>query len=42
MLMPRRARDRVMRALGVTRIATETDLAARRGYHERTFGDGTR
>jgi NAD(P)-dependent dehydrogenase (short-subunit alcohol dehydrogenase family) len=42
MLMPRRARDGVMRALGVTRIATGTDLAARRAYHERTFGDGTR
>jgi short-subunit dehydrogenase len=42
MLLPRRARDRVMRALGVTRIATETDLRARRAYHERMFGDGGR
>jgi short-subunit dehydrogenase len=42
MLLPRRARDRVMRALGVTRIAADTDLRARRAYHERTFGDGGR
>jgi NAD(P)-dependent dehydrogenase (short-subunit alcohol dehydrogenase family) len=41
MLIPRRARDGVMRALGVTRIATDTDLAARRAYHQRTFGDDT-
>jgi short-subunit dehydrogenase len=37
-LMPRRVRERVMRALGVTRIAGETDLQARRAYHERAFG----
>ena len=37
-LLPRRARELVMRALGVGRIATDADGAARRDYHERAFG----
>jgi NAD(P)-dependent dehydrogenase (short-subunit alcohol dehydrogenase family) len=37
-LLPRRAREAVMRFLGVGRIAGEADPAARRGYHERMFG----
>jgi NAD(P)-dependent dehydrogenase (short-subunit alcohol dehydrogenase family) len=37
-MLPRRAREAVLRALGVGRIAGDTDLAARRGYHERMFG----
>jgi NAD(P)-dependent dehydrogenase (short-subunit alcohol dehydrogenase family) len=37
-LLPRRAREALLRALGVTKIAGETDLAARRAYHERAFG----
>ena len=36
-VMPRRAREAVMRALGVTKIAGDTDLAARRAYHEKMF-----
>jgi short-subunit dehydrogenase len=37
-LLPRRAREALLRALGVTRIAGETDLQARRAYHDRAFG----
>ncbi len=38
-LLPRRARERLLLALGVGRIAGEYDPAARRGYHERMFRD---
>jgi NAD(P)-dependent dehydrogenase (short-subunit alcohol dehydrogenase family) len=37
-LLPRRAREAVMRFAGVGRIAGEADPAARRAYHERMFG----
>ena len=37
-ILPRRAREAVLRAIGVDRIAEKTDQAARRGYHERMFG----
>jgi NAD(P)-dependent dehydrogenase (short-subunit alcohol dehydrogenase family) len=37
-LLPRRAREGLLRALGVGRIAGDTDAAARRSYHERMFG----
>jgi NAD(P)-dependent dehydrogenase (short-subunit alcohol dehydrogenase family) len=37
-ILPRRAREAVLRALGVADIAGGTDQAARRGYHERMFG----
>ena len=37
-VLPRRAREAVMRALGVGRIAGDADLAARRDYHDRMFG----
>jgi NAD(P)-dependent dehydrogenase (short-subunit alcohol dehydrogenase family) len=37
LLLPRRAREALMRALGLGKIAGETDLAARRQYHERMF-----
>ncbi len=37
-LLPRPARELVMRFLGVGRIAGEADPVARRGYHERMFG----
>jgi NAD(P)-dependent dehydrogenase (short-subunit alcohol dehydrogenase family) len=41
LLLPRRAREALMRGLGLGKIAGETDLAARREYHERMFpGDG--
>ena len=36
-IMPRAAREAVMRAIGVTRIAGDTDREARREYHERAF-----
>jgi short-subunit dehydrogenase len=36
-LLPRRVREAILRAVGVTRIAGETDAAARRGYHDRAF-----
>jgi NAD(P)-dependent dehydrogenase (short-subunit alcohol dehydrogenase family) len=40
-LLPRRAREALMRGLGLGKIAGETDLAARREYHERMFpGEG--
>jgi NAD(P)-dependent dehydrogenase (short-subunit alcohol dehydrogenase family) len=37
-LLPRRAREALLRFLGVGRIAGEADPEARRGYHERMFG----
>lgn len=37
-LLPRRARERVLLAMGVGKIAGETDRTARRSYHERMFG----
>ncbi len=37
-VLPRRAREALLRALGVTKIAGETDQSARRAYHERAFG----
>jgi short-subunit dehydrogenase len=37
-LLPRRARERLLLALGVGKIAGEADQTARRGYHERMFG----
>ena len=37
-LLPRRARESILRAIGIDRIAGEADASARRGYHERTFG----
>jgi len=36
-LLPRPARDLVLRAIGVTRIAGDADPAARRDYHRRAF-----
>jgi NAD(P)-dependent dehydrogenase (short-subunit alcohol dehydrogenase family) len=41
LLLPRRAREAVLRAIGVGRIAGETDAAARREYHERMFASGS-
>lgn len=38
-LLPRRAREAILRAVGVTKIAGETDAAARRDYHRRAFGE---
>jgi NAD(P)-dependent dehydrogenase (short-subunit alcohol dehydrogenase family) len=37
-ILPRRAREAILRLIGVDRIAGETDQGARRGYHERMFG----
>ena len=37
-ILPRRAREAILRAIGVTKIAGETDMEARREYHERAFG----
>lgn len=37
-LLPRRARERMLLAFGVGRIAGEADQSARRDYHERMFG----
>jgi short-subunit dehydrogenase len=37
-LLPRPARDLVLRTIGVTRIAGDSDPEARRNYHLRTFG----
>ena len=37
-LLPRRARERMLLAFGVGKIAGEADQTARRGYHERMFG----
>jgi NAD(P)-dependent dehydrogenase (short-subunit alcohol dehydrogenase family) len=38
-VLPRAVREVLLRALGVTRIAGDTDLDARRAYHRRSFGD---
>ena len=37
-LLPRAAREGVLRATGLDKIAGKTDQSARRGYHERMFG----
>lgn len=37
-VLPRPVREGLMRALGVTKIAGETDLAERREYHRKAFG----
>jgi NAD(P)-dependent dehydrogenase (short-subunit alcohol dehydrogenase family) len=37
-LLPRPAREMLMRALGLTRIAGDSDADARRAYHRRAFG----
>jgi NAD(P)-dependent dehydrogenase (short-subunit alcohol dehydrogenase family) len=37
-VLPRRAREGLMRALGLGKIAGETDMSARREYHDRMFG----
>ncbi len=37
-ILPRSARELIMRAIGVTRIAGDTDAEARRAYHRRAFG----
>jgi len=37
-ILPRRAREAILRALGIGRIAGEADMTARRDYHERAFG----
>lgn len=37
-ILPRPARERLMRVLGVTRIAGECDRAERASYHRRAFG----
>jgi NAD(P)-dependent dehydrogenase (short-subunit alcohol dehydrogenase family) len=37
-ILPRRAREGIFRAIGLGKIAGETDHAARRRYHERMFG----
>jgi NAD(P)-dependent dehydrogenase (short-subunit alcohol dehydrogenase family) len=37
-MLPRGAREGVLRAIGIGRIAGEADPAARRDYHERMFG----
>jgi NAD(P)-dependent dehydrogenase (short-subunit alcohol dehydrogenase family) len=38
MVLPRRARELILRAVGVTRIAGDSDPDARREYHRRVFG----
>jgi hypothetical protein len=37
-LLPRPARDLVLRGIGVTRIAGDADREARSAYHRRAFG----
>ena len=37
-ILPRRMREAIMRAIGVTRIAGSYDAAARSAYHQRAFG----
>ncbi|HEX8206430.1 MAG TPA: SDR family oxidoreductase [Solirubrobacteraceae bacterium] len=37
-LLPRRVREGALNVLGVTKIAGDADLEARREYHERSFG----
>jgi NAD(P)-dependent dehydrogenase (short-subunit alcohol dehydrogenase family) len=41
LLLPRRAREAVMRAVGLDKIAGGADLTARREYHERMFPGGS-
>ena len=40
-VLPRSAREMLMRRLGVTRIAGDTNMAAREAYHRRAFGGGS-
>jgi NAD(P)-dependent dehydrogenase (short-subunit alcohol dehydrogenase family) len=37
-ILPRAARDTILRAVGVSRITSDTDQEARREYHRRAFG----
>ena len=37
-ILPRAARDTILRAVGVPRITSDTDQQARREYHRRAFG----
>jgi len=37
-ILPRRAREGLLRLIGLHRVAGEADQQARRGYHERMFG----
>jgi hypothetical protein len=37
-LLPRAAREMILRALGLTRIAGDMDPEARQAYHRRAFG----
>lgn len=37
-ILPRRMREAIMRAIGVDKIAGDTDMEARREYHDRMFG----
>lgn len=37
--LPRRAREAVLRAVGVGKVAGDVDAEARRSYHERAFGE---
>ena len=37
-ILPRAARDTILRAVGVPRITSDTDQEARREYHRRAFG----
>jgi hypothetical protein len=37
-VLPRSAREMIFRAIGVTRIAGDSDRDARRDYHRRAFG----
>ena len=37
-LLPRRAREAALLAMGIARLTGDTDHAARRDYHERMFG----
>jgi NAD(P)-dependent dehydrogenase (short-subunit alcohol dehydrogenase family) len=40
-VLPRSAREMLMRRLGVTRIAGDTNMTAREAYHRRAFGGGS-
>ncbi len=40
-VLPRSTREMLMRRLGVTRIAGDTNMAAREAYHRRAFGGGS-
>jgi NAD(P)-dependent dehydrogenase (short-subunit alcohol dehydrogenase family) len=39
-LLPRRAREAALLAIGLERLTAHTDDVARRGYHDRAFGPG--